>query len=123
MNRAIFLAEYIAARLNTPFAWGANDCMTFSIGFVEQATGRKLLPDELWTSEIEAARIVKQHGGLVAALDEHFTRLRHPNYAQNGDLAICDGVVSLVSGEHVVAPGELGLTFKPRREADHAWAV
>ncbi len=115
------LPAYIAARLSIPFAWGANDCMTFAIRWVELSTGRKLLPAKLWDSELAAARVIQQHGGLVAALDAHFTRLKHPNYAKDGDIAIADGTVSLVSGRHVVAPGEKGLVFNPRTRAQHAW--
>lgn len=114
------LSEYIAAHLNTPFAWGSNDCMSFAIGWVEIATGKKHLPTEMWRSELQAARIIKRNGGLVAALDAHFRKI-HPNYAKDGDIAIFDGVVSLVSGVHIVAPGADGLVFKPRTGADHAW--
>jgi hypothetical protein len=118
------LPEYIASRMNMPFAWGANDCMTFSIRWAEIKTGRKLLPDELWTTELEAARVMKQNGGLMAALDAHFTRLKHPNYAKNGDLVICgERFVSVVSGPHIVGPGEKGLVFNPRTEATHAWTI
>lgn len=116
------LPDYIADHLSTPFKWGAHDCMTFSIGWVEISTGKKHLPEELWQSELQAARIIKQHGGLVAALDAHFHQV-HPNYAKDGDLAIAEGVVSLVSGSHLVAPGANGLIFRPRTEADHAWSI
>lgn len=112
-------ADYITEHLKTPFAWGTNDCITFSIGWVEIATGQRYLPDP-WASELEAARIIKGYGGLVEALDAHFRRI-HPNYARDGDIAICAGVVSLFSGPHVVAPGPEGLVFKLRTEADHAW--
>lgn len=117
------LPDYIASHLVTPFAWGANDCMTFALGWVEISTGKRHLPDEvLWQDEWRAARLIKEHGGLVAALDAHFVRI-HPNYAKAGDLAIADGVVSIVSGAHLVAPGAEGLVFRPRTEADHAWTV
>lgn len=122
-DRRALLAEYIAERLKVPFAWGTNDCMTFSIGWAERATGKRLLPDELWDSEYQAARTIRDHGGLVQVLSDHFTPLHHANYAQDGDLAICAGVVSVVSGAHVVAPGKDGLTLKPRTGADHAWSI
>lgn len=118
------LPAYIAARLETPFAWGSNDCVSFAIGWVEIATGHSLLPTKMWQSELQAARIIKQQGGLFAVLEKNFTRLKHPNYAQNGDLVLVDGdrpTVYLVSGARIVAPGESGLVFRPRREAQHAW--
>ncbi|PIY01689.1 MAG: hypothetical protein COZ23_01835 [Hydrogenophilales bacterium CG_4_10_14_3_um_filter_58_23] len=118
----ITLADYIAARLNAPFQWGVNDCMTFAVGWAEIAGGRTLLPKRLWHTELQAARLIKRHGGLVAALDAHFGQI-HPNYAKDGDIAIADGVVALISGAHLVAPGADGLVFKPRTEADHAWSV
>lgn len=114
------MPEYIAARLKTPFAWGTNDCITFAIGWAEIASGRRYLPKILWKTELGAARIIKKRGGLVAALDAHFKRT-HPNYAKDGDLAICAGVVSLFSGPYLVAPGKDGLVFKQRTEAEHAW--
>jgi hypothetical protein len=117
------LPEYIAAHLSAPFEWGRHDCITFAVGWVEISSGRKHLPDELWQDEWQAARLVKENGGLVAVLDAHFRRLPHPNYAKDGDLAIAAGVVSLVSGAHIVAPGADGLVFKPRTEAEHAWTV
>jgi hypothetical protein len=116
------LPDYIASRLQTPFSWGTHDCMTFSIGWAEIATGKKYLPYDLWQNELQAARIIKQYGGLEDALDAYFGRV-HPNYAKDGDIAICQGVVSIVSGPHIVLPGEKGLVFKPRTEATHAWKV
>jgi hypothetical protein len=116
------LHDYIADRLKTPFAWGTNDCVTFAVGWAEIATGRSLLPQDRWQTELQAARIIKRHGGLVAALDAHFNQI-HPHRAKDGDLALSDGVVSLVSGAHLLAPGKDGLLFKPRTEASYAWTV
>jgi hypothetical protein len=112
--------EYIAAHLKTPFEWGVHDCITFAVGWAEIATGRSILPSPRWSSELQAARTIKRHGGLVAALDAQFSRI-HPNRAKDGDLALSAGVVSLVSGPHLLAPGADGLLFKPRTEASHAW--
>lgn len=119
----ISLADYIAQHLSTPFKWGINDCVSFAVGYMQQASGRVLLPAKLWRTELQAARLIKRHGGLVAALDLHLTRLPHPNLAHDGDVAMAAGVVSLVVGPHLVAPGKDGLVFKPRTEAEHAWTM
>jgi hypothetical protein len=114
------LSDYIAARLATPFKWGEHDCITFSIGWAEIATGKVLLPEPLWHSELQAQRLVRLNGGLVAVLDARFQRIQ-PNYAKDGDLAMRLGVVSLFSGSRIVGPSPSGLAFNPRTEAEYAW--
>lgn len=114
------LPEYISAQMEIPFAWGKHDCMLFTIGWVEIATGKKYLPEKLWKDEKEAVRLVKKQGGLIEVFDKHFTRI-DPNYAKDGDLTVVDGVASLFSGSKVVSVGENGLAFKKRTEANNAW--
>lgn len=115
------LADYIAAHLQKPFAWGSNDCTTFVIGWLESETGIDYLSQyRPWSSAIDASRILKRLGGLEHMFDKHLTRINQ-NMAADGHIALIDGVASLFSGPHVVAVGEHGLQFKNRTEAKCAW--
>lgn len=114
------LPDYIAARLTAPFKWGVHDCVTFTIGWVEIATGDRYLPEDLWADEVDARSRVLEQGGLVAVFDRRFKRIE-PNRAQDGDLCIAHGVSALFSGSYIVQPGKDGLLFKKRTEAEHAW--
>jgi len=115
------LVDYITAHLGRPFEWGANDCVLFSVGWLEFATGRDYLTQyKPWSSAFEAARKVTDLGGLDALFDANLTPI-NPHLAVDGDLAIIRGTAHLFSGAHVVSVGEDGLVFKDRLEAEYAW--
>lgn len=116
------LPDYIAAHLSMPFEYGVNDCVLFAVGWAEIASGKKYLPDVKWTNQVEALRMVKELGGLEAAFAESFTPIQ-PNFARDGDLALCEGIAFLFSGAHIVGVGKDGLIFKNRLEAQSAWSV
>jgi len=118
----MILADYIASKLTEPFEYGVNDCMIFSIGWIEIKTGKKYLPEKLWKNEKEAITLTKKNGGLIAVFDKTFKRIE-PNYAKDGDLTVCDGVASLFSGSSIVSVSKTGLVNKLRLEATNAWTV
>lgn len=118
----MILADYIASKLNQPFEYGVNDCVIFSIGWVEMKTGKKFLPEKLWKNEKEAIALTKKNGGLIAVFDKHFKSIK-PNYAQDGDLTVCDGVASLFSGSNIVSVSKHGLVYKNRMLATNAWSI
>lgn len=116
------LPDYIQGKMQAAFEWGVNDCMTFTVGWIEIATGKKYLPSTMWKSELQAARIVKKHGGLENVFDKEFSRI-NPNYANDGDITVCNGVASIFSGRHVVSVGKEGIAHKPRSQALCAWRI
>ncbi len=118
----MILADYIAERLDKPFKYGVNDCVIFSIGWIEIKTDKKYLPEKLWTTEKQAIALTKKNGGLIEVFDKHFKRIE-PNYAKDGDLTVCDGVASLFSGSIIVSVSKTGLVNKSRLEATNAWTV
>ena len=81
-----------------------------------------LTHSRLWTTAAQAARAIRQAGGLEAALDARFQRIE-PHYAQDGDLALHNGCVCIFSGVKIVGPGKTGLTHNSRVLADAAWSV
>lgn len=117
------LQRYLASRLETPFEWGAHDCVLFAAGWVRLSTGLDPLTGiPKWTTAIEAARSIELCGGLVAAIDERFKRI-NPKLARDGDLALFKNSVCLFSGPHIVGPAKQGLQFIRRSEAEMAWEV
>lgn len=114
------LAEYITGKLSASFQYGVNDCILFTIGWVEIATGKKYLPAKIWKNEKEALHLIKKQGGLIAVFDKHFTPIE-PNYAVDGDLAMVNGIAHLFSGAGIVSIGKTGLINNSRLFAQQAW--
>jgi len=116
------LHDYIAGHLGRPFEWGVHDCVLFSVGWLEIATGRDYLTQHKpWSTAFEAARKVTNLGGLDALFDAELTQI-NPHFAADGDLAIIRGTAFVFSGSHVVSVGEEGLIFLDRLEAQYAWS-
>jgi hypothetical protein len=114
------LPEYIISKLNIPFEYGVNDCILFTIGWIEISTGKKYLPAKLWKSEKEALKLIKKNGGLEKVFDEKFKQIE-PNFAKDGDLTIVEGISFLFSGANIVSVGTNGLMTKNRMLAKKAW--
>lgn len=115
------LSEYIQTHTNKPFEWGNNDCITFSIGYLNLATGRDYLAEHKpWRTAKEANKKLRALSGLFFLFDQNLKRI-HPNMAQDGDLTIYRGVAHLFSGRHIVSVGHDGLVFTERSVAEEAW--
>ena len=114
--------EYITADLQTPFEWGVHDCVCFAVGWLEIATGRDYLSEHRpWSTDKQAARLLKKLGGLEMLFDQHLARVP-PAFARDGDITLVGNTAFLFSGTHIVGPGKSGLIFKSRMEAACAWA-
>jgi hypothetical protein len=114
------LAEYVTACLTVPFAWGYNDCVLFAANWVQIATGKNYLPDQKWSSMLQAQRMLKKMGGLESIVDVRLERI-DKNFAVDGDIALHHDSLRLFSGPHIVGPGIDGLVFFSRMEAVCAW--
>lgn len=117
----MMLHEYITKHLHVPFKWGENDCLSFALRWVEISTGKTPfdgLPK--WKTAFGAKKVIKKFKSLEAILDARFERV-NPNLAQDGDIALVNGAVTLLSGAYCTAPGEKGLEFVDRMEATCAW--
>lgn len=120
--RPVILADYIHSRLNMPFSWGENDCVTFVLGWVTIKTGRDykslFLP---WDNEISATASIAVAGGIKPMCDKLFMSI-NPLMAQDGDIALIARTVYLFSGPDIVGPGPDGLVFNNRMRAKCAWS-
>lgn len=127
------LEEFVESMRNVPFAWGTNDCVSFSALAVEKITGEKVLHDFPWGSAQEAENYIAEKGGLVRAIIGALGKpLSKPGLAQRGDVCLVrweeepDHTVEAVGicvGVHVVGPGPLSMRFVPRKFTVMAWAV
>lgn len=115
------LHDYIISKMNVPFEYGTNDCILFTIGWVEIASGKKYLPAKIWKNEKEALKLIKKNGGLEAVFDKRFKPVQ-PNYAADGDLTIVEGISYLFSGANIVTVGTDGLKYRSRLLAQKAWS-
>lgn len=115
------LPDYITSSLSRKFEWGSFDCILFTIGWLEHATGRDYLSQyKPWASAKEAIRKVEEAGGLEGLFDAELQRIE-PNMAVDGDIALIDRTAFLFSGPHIVSVGESGLVFLDRMDAKCAW--
>lgn len=118
----MILADYILSKINTPFEYGVNDCVLFTIGWAEIAHGKKYLPSKIWANEKEALKLIKKNGGIEKAFDENFNRIE-PNYAKDGDITIVDGIAYIFSGSGLVSVGKNGTKIISRSESKIAWDI
>lgn len=124
------LADYLAAHLHTSFAWGSHDCVRFAAGAVRAVTGLDVLPVQ-WASRAAAVQALRQHGGLVAAVDGVLPRLPATAQAWRGDVVLVqapDGAVvrrwlAVCDSGRWWAPARGGLSCGPMAEAVAAWGV
>lgn len=126
------LAAYLAEHRPHRFAWGAHDCVSFAAGAVVAITGGQVLPAR-WANCAEAARQLRQAGGLAAAVDQVLPRLAAPALAQRGDIVLAQQPVAsgrarrqwlaVADGARWWAPSREGLFCGPMAAALIAWRV
>lgn len=128
------LAAFLEERRRVPFAWGANDCVSFAADAAVAITGRDPLGGlrGRWRSESDAARLLQSMGGLEAACHAVLGDPREgaaAKYAPRGAIVcvVISGerpTVGIVAGNGCwCAPGEQGLVFRPMSEVSLAWEV
>lgn len=101
------------------FAWGMHDCCSFAAAAVEAVTGQPISMPGSYTSDRQAQRVLKERGGLEAAVTEilgvqpcapHFAQrgdivlLRQPKSATRHALAVCFGTYAFAPGDHGLVP-------------------
>ena len=121
--------RFVAARQAMPFAWGSNDCATFAADCVLAITGVDVALPALRThsTELQAARLLKKHGGVAgiatAALGAPVPVLT----AQIGDVVLADAaghdMLAICNGSTLMAPGPNGLVHLGLDQARQCWRV
>ena len=136
------LAAFIEARRHAPFAWGANDCVTFVFDAVHAMTGHDALAPlrGRWATEEQARAVLLQQAGLVQGVSALLGQpLRSRLLAPRGAVVLAQMQQQpplhespppalplmglLVTAESWCAPGDAGLEFRPAAEVRLAWPV
>ena len=131
LDTAPAITALIDEARSRPFEWGVHDCCTFAARAVQLQTGHDALGALAWFSELDAARLLRDLGGLRAAVSAALGQPVEPLLARSGDvvlatdphdashrhlLAVCHGGVLLV-------PGAYGLVALPITAGLCAWRV
>lgn len=124
-------AQVIALALLREFRWGSHDCVTFAAECVEARTGRNPMAGLEWPDASTAARMLRQIGGLRAAVTSRLGEPGAPGYARTGDVALCTDpndatgreMLAVCHGGVLLAPSAKGLAVLPLAAARCAWRV
>jgi hypothetical protein len=118
----VILSAYIESKLQLPFKWGDNDCVTFVLGWVSHRVGIDYRTQfGSWVSEVDATEAIRLAGGIEFQCNRLFKPI-NPNLAIDGDIALIGRTVYLFSGANIVGPGESQLAFVDRMRAKCAWS-
>ncbi len=126
------LARKIDASRNQPFVWGENDCCLFAADCIRAITGVDLAkPYRIYTSQAQALRMLHKRGGVVGIADTVAAKYNIPEIqpltAQRGDVCLFDigrgDTLGIVAGEHIFAPGAIGLIGFPILQAVRTWRI
>lgn len=119
------LAGFIEARRDQPFSWGDNDCVSFCAAAIEAMTEENPLRFS-YSSEREARRILRSHGGLEAMVDDVYPR-RNVLDLQRGDLGLVRNgdmqTLCVIWPPHAIGPGLTGIVLAPVEECVCGWMV
>jgi hypothetical protein len=127
------LYEFIEQRRHVQFTWGSNDCCTFAADAVLACTSVDPIADLIaenngpWTSQLQAQRLLVQHGGMKAIVTARFGTPVPVSMAQRGDVLMINSAdnpaLVICVGTQYVGPGPDGLVCGDVSSADLAWRV
>jgi hypothetical protein len=127
------LGVFVSSRLQEPFAWGANDCVSFAAAAVQRMTGANPLEDvQPWASARQAYRELRARGGIVAIVEATGLEQVPALMAQRGDVVLLRppsragsvrGTLGICLGDVVAAPAAQGLVMAGLSEGHKAWRV
>lgn len=120
------IADFVASRESTPFAWGHQDCALFPCDAILEISGHDPAADVRgYTTAKGAARVVSNLGGMREIGNTRFGAEIHPMQAQVGDVGLIEieGRESFVlcGGTCWIGPGPDGLVRMDIGAALIAW--
>lgn len=136
----VHLNEFLQQRESVPFAWGTNDCATFSADAIEVMTGIDIARDfrGKYSTETGALRAIQKIAGGTTLGDAAaycankcgMAERAFPLQAKRGDLVLVKngdgneiaGIVAL-NGRHVLSPGDAGLVRFSIMNVTRSWAL
>ncbi|MBK5203845.1 MAG: hypothetical protein JJD98_00100 [Polaromonas sp.] len=123
------LEAFVRERKSLPFAWGTNDCAIFAADCVRAMTGTDVALPALrkHTTELQAARSLKRHGGLVGIATAAMGEPLPPLMAGIGDVVLSKAgerdMLAICNGGTCMAPGPDGLVQLAMATATLCWRV
>ena len=114
-----------------PFAWGTNDCFTFSVKCEEAVCGKTRFPELYkaeYTNQFGSMRAFMREGyyGMIDCLHQRLDEIDMA-VAQRGDWAAIgtpDGLaVGVLTGDKIAVTGEKGLLFFDYAQSVKAWRI
>lgn len=121
------LGALVAGRLDSPFAWGSNDCCLWAADAVEAVTGVDPAAGfrGSYDTALSAARTLQSLGGLVALCEQHLGPEITPAQGQPGDIGLVDeapmGALVVCLGLHWMGSGTSGLRPVTTEKVSRAW--
>lgn len=120
------LQACLAERRVRAFEWGRNDCCLFVCDCVQAMTGHDPAADVRgYTTERQAARLVRQLGGMRSIASSRFGEPIPVLMAQVGDVGLVElegrQSLALCGGGHWLAPGLDQLETLPSTAVLAAW--
>ena len=121
------LADYIAAAIDRPFAWGSHDCALWAATWVDLATGSTFAAEwaGLYKTQAGAWNAMKTRGfsGVAGIADRHLEGIP-VNRASRGDLVLHpQGALGICHGVRSYFVTESGLAAEKTLACTRAWAV
>ena len=122
------LTQYVDQARGNPFAWGTNDCVTFSASWFALMTGDNPAGKFAghYATEREALEIMVRHGVKSIEAAGWFLYGQpsdHVAFAGRGDIVCGKGALGLCLGSNGAFLTETGLAFYPRETFEQFWKV
>lgn len=127
------LELFIEEKRHQPFDWRANNCCFFACDWLAILTGKDPAHGlrERVTSDLSAARVLKQRGGVEGIAEAECKRRKWPDvpvpYAMRGDLMLIDTpqgpALGVCLGADVAFAGLGGVSFVTLAGCRRAWRV
>ena len=122
------LAKFGQARASMPFAWGSNDCCTFTADAVKAITGKDLRGAfPTYEGEMRALRAIAAGGGLQQLASNLLGDPVNPKMAAVGDVVLVLNaereMLAICNGTSAIAPGKYGMVLVSMEAALAAWRI
>jgi hypothetical protein len=126
------LADFLASRYRTPFAWGTHDCCQTARAGVRAITGRDLgrgLGLRRYRTALGAAKQLARLGGIEAIPARAGLEEIPITYAKRGDVVLGpvgttrELALGIVIGDKAAFAGTEGLDYLAVLECRRAWRV
>jgi len=119
------LRGFLIERRDMPFAWGTNDCASFSAEWLRRCTGQTLFTPDYADAQGAARRLAQGMREQVSAvLGPMRTDIRSARRGDVGLVPVGDReALGVVEGRYVASPGERGLVLNDRLQLIVFWEV